>query len=286
MRISAQVLLLLGLIFSSAGCPKPIDNGSVQDALSRSEALELYNANVRAIPAFSAIIGNWKARFTDSDGEKKNFDESGGKLFYHPSQNLPPRFYLQTNVNVLANGALIIGSNQKEYWMYSKWAERGAWGKYEHLGKSCAENIPIHPLTLLEFIGFMELDESNKNIIYENRPDTYVIMIVDPDSEFMNRREIIFDRRSRLPSRIIAYDKNNQLILRSELKNYKSLANAVIPGEIKLAWPERDASFQLNLVSLKPDIKNGKVRDRSKLFTRPSKYDNQKFIQIDEQCEK
>ncbi|MBN2376246.1 MAG: hypothetical protein JXD22_07590 [Sedimentisphaerales bacterium] len=287
MCISAQVFLLVGVIFLLAGCPKPIDNVPVQDALSRSEALELYNANVKAIPAFSATIHKWKARFTDSDGDKKNFDELGGKLYYHPiaNQNLPPKLYLKTSV--LGRGALIIGSNQQEYWMYSEWAERGGWGKYEHLGKPCAENIPIHPLTLLEFIGLMPLDESSPNIIYENRPDTYVITIVDPDSEFMNRREIIFDRRSGLPSRIIAYDKTNQPTISSELKNYKQLANAVIPGDIILAWPERDAFFQLNLVSLKPDFKNGKVADRSRLFRRPHpKNDNQQFIQIDEQCEK
>ena len=282
-----MVLVLAGLIFLSAACPKPVDNGPVQEALSRSEALELYNANVRAIPPFFATISNWKARFTDSEGETKNFDELGGKLYYHPvaNQNLPPKFYLKTSV--LGRGALIIGSNQQEYWMYSQWVDSGGWGKYQHLGKPCAENIPIHPRTLLEFIGLMELDESSANIKYENRPDTYVIKILDPDSEFMNRREIIFDRRTRLPVRIIAYDANNRPTLSSELKNYKPLAEAMIPGDIILAWPDQDAYFKLNLVRIKPDIKNGKIADRSRVFTRPNpKNDNQKFIQIDEQCEK
>lgn len=285
----ARAIILAGLTVGVVSCQKPIANEPVPDSLSRSQALALYNANVKAIPAFSAIVGNWKARFTDRDGKKKKFDESGGKIFYHPNQNqnLPPRFYLQTNVNVLASGALKIGSNHQEYWMYSELIDSGAWGKYQHLGKPCAENIPIHPQTLLEFIGLMPLDEASANITYENRPETYVIKILDPNSNFMNRREIIFDRRSRLPNRIIAYDKNNQLILSSELKNYRSLANAVIPGDITLTWPERDASFQLNLVSLKLDFKNGKVRDRNTVFTRPRpKNDNQQFIQIDEQCEK
>jgi len=283
----ARAIILAGLTVAVVSCQKPIASEPIPDPLSRSQALALYNANVKAIPAFAAIISNWKARFTDSDGEKKNFDELGGKLYYHPfaNQNLPPRFYLKTNI--LARGALIIGSNQQEYWMYSEWLDSGAWGKYQHLGKPCAENIPIHPLTLLEFIGLVGLDESSTNIIYENQPDTYVIKILDPNSSFMNRREIIFDRRSGLPSRIIAYDNNNQPTLSSELKNYRQLANAVIPGDIILAWPKRDAFFQLNLVSVKPDFKNGKVTDRSRLFRRPHpKNDNQKFIQIDEQCEK
>ena len=71
------------------------------------------------------------------------------------------------------------------------------------------------------------------------------------------------------------------MIIHSELKKYKPLAEAMLPTEIFISFPKENSFLRLKLTSYKLDAKN-----RDALFIRPKKIPGiEDYIQIDKDCE-
>jgi hypothetical protein len=277
-----KISLLCLFLFTASGCPRPL--GPVPEPLTRQEGLEFYNANVNAVAPFKAAIAEWEVEFPDENEKKKNFEELvwGGSIIYRPpsSWDVSAQFHLEAKAPF--ETAFVLGSNEQEFWMYSELAEHGGWGKYEHLGKSCSENVLIPPQLILEFIGLRPIPDNPPFPVYKIYPETYVYEYIDIDDEgYSSKREIVIDRRSNLPIEINAYSSEGQRIMHSELKNYQPLADAMLPTRIFLSWPHRDTFIRLKIRSFKVDEK-----DRSKLFIRPARPGIEDYQQIDESCEK
>jgi len=279
MRHIFQILLLGSFLFV-LGCPPPL--GPVPEPLTRHQALELYNANVQAIQPFRAGIAEWEMEFIDPDGEKKHFKELFGKIFYRPPTQVdtPAKFYLEASAPL--QKGWVIGSNEKEYWMYSQWAQFGRWGKYKHYGKDCAALVPVHPQVLLEFAGLLPLPNEPPYPLYKVRTENYIIeYIVLKHEGYSSKREIIVDRRTNLPREINAYNADGLMIMHSILKNYKTLGKAKLPTEIYLSFPKEDSFLRLKISSYKLDTKA-----REPLFRRPTKISGiEDYLQIDKDCE-
>ena len=279
MRHIFQILLLGSFLFV-LGCPPP--RGPVPEPLPRYDAIERYNANVNAIQPFKAVIAEWETEFIDPDGKKQHFNELGGSIFYRPpfGEGSRPKIYAQTEV--LGQDAWVVGSNETEYWMYSQWGKFGRWGKHKHYGKDCVAMMPIHPQVLLEFIGLLPLPNEPPYPLYKIRAETYVIEYVVLKNEgYFSKREIIVDRRTNLPREINAYNADGLMILHSELKKYKPLAEAMLPTEICISFPKENSFLRLKLKSYMIDAKN-----RDALFIRPKIIpDIEDYLQIDKDCE-
>lgn len=279
----AKTTLICGIVFlflTMSGCPSKLS--PIPEPLTRQQGLDLYNANVKAVPPFKATILQWKAEFPDEQGELKKHEEWGGNVLYHPflNEQSPARFYLKANAP--GKEALVLGSNEKEFWMYSKWGNYGLWGKHKHQGKPCARKMLIPPQLILEFIGLAPLPEQPPYPVYKVNPQTNIIEYVAEDDEgYSCRREIIIDRRSNLPTEINAYNRNGQKIMHSTLKNYQTLDRAHLPADILLSWPKEKSFIHLRLFGFKVDEK-----DRSKLFIRPVRIPGiDDYQQIDLPCE-
>ena len=279
MRHIFQILLLGSFLFV-LGCPPPL--GPVPEPLTRHDALEHYNANVQAIQPFRAGIAEWEMEFMDPDGEKQHFKELFGKIFYRPSAQAknPAKFYLEASAPL--QKGWVVGSNEKEYWMYSQWADFGRWGKYKHYGKDCAALVPVHPQVLLEFAGLLPLPNEPPYPLYKVRAENYIIeYIVLKHEGYSSKREIIVDRRTNLPREINAYNADGLMIIHSELKKHKPLAEAMLPTEIFISFPKENSFLRLKLTSYKLDAKN-----RDALFIRPKKIPGiEDYLQIDKDCE-
>jgi outer membrane lipoprotein-sorting protein len=284
--IIAKTILIWGMVFLVlivSGCPPQL--GPVPEPLTRQEGLESYNANVNAVVSFKAAIAEWEVEFPDEKEKKKHFEELvwGGSIIYRPpvSWDVSARFRLEARAPF--ETAFVLGSNEDEFWMYSELAEHGGWGKYQHLGKSCSNNVLIPPQLILEFIGLRPIPDQPPFPVYKIYPETHVFEYIDVDDEgYSSKREIVIDRRSNLPVEINAYSSEGQRIMHSELQDYKPLADAMLPTSIFLSWPNRDTFIRLKIRSYKVDEK-----DRSKLFVRPTKISGIKdYQQIDESCEK
>lgn len=280
MRNLVSIILISGFLFV-VGCPPPL--APVPAPLRRQEALAHYNSQVESIPPFRAGIAEWELQFYDRDEHKHHFKELFGKIFYRPPVRAerPAKFYLEASAPL--QKGWVVGSNETEYWMYSPWGGgMGYWGKYAHYGQDCASLVPMHPQVLLEFAGLLPVPVRPPYPLYKVRTETYILeYIVLQDEGYSSKREIIVDRRSNLPREINAYDADGLLSMHSELSAYKPLAQAVLPTEIFLSFPQEDSFLRLKISSYKLDAKK-----REPLFRRPARVSGiTDYQQIDKDCE-
>ncbi len=274
--------LLCGVLFGCGCCePKRLP---IPEPITRQDAIERYNANVNAIQPFKAGIAEWETEFIDPDGKKRHYNESGNKIIYHPpsDEGARPRLYVEADGPAFTQDAWVVGSNETEYWMYSVLGEFGRWGKHEHYGKDCAAMMPIHPQVLLEFVGLLPLPNEPPYPLYKVRAETYIIeYIVLKHEGYSSKREIIIDRRTNQPREINAYNTDGLMILHSELKTFKPLAEAMLPTEIFISFPKEKSFLRLKLKRYMIDAKN-----RDALFIRPKIIpDIEDYQQIDKDCE-
>lgn len=248
--IMAPMLLGLGC------CPSQVSLEPVPEPLTLHEAVTYYNENVKAVGDFSAKVEEWGLQFYEEQ-KKHSFDYSGGKIFYRPAQppGRFPLFSMKTKGPTLEHGgeALVVGSNEKEFWMYSRPAQWSYWDTHENAGQFDFESIlVINPQSILEFIGLRAIPIERlirPYPIYKVLPEQNVIEYALPDETGL--REIIIDRRNNLPQQINLYDHTGQRIFESKLGNYQSLGAAMLPGEITLTAPVDDSYFRLKLSNYK-----------------------------------
>lgn len=272
-------LFFSSILFFSGCVTKPL--GPIPKPLSLAQAISLYNSNVAAIEPFSAKVGSWKIKVIDKKGKTIKHSDIGGKMYYFPPVNegKSARLYLRAST-LIEPRALVIVSNEEEYWIHSRLGDYGRWGKYIHLGKPCSGNMPVNPQAFLEFIGFGPLPTVPPYPLFKVGPEENVIeYIIIADDGLYSQREIKLDRRSNLPIEINVYDKTGKMAIQSRLSDYKKLNNAMLPGNIRLSFPLDDSYLELTLENFRI---NSKAKER--LFRRDGKGLDD-YQQIDKECE-
>jgi hypothetical protein len=278
------VLVWLGLagLGGLVGCKtiKP-----VCEPLTRMEAMTRYNANIEALPPFKANVFEWEVKFVDDKGKKQKHPHMGGRVYFVPAETpeQPSSFFLMTKA--VMGDALVVGSNEKEFWMYIKPDKRGWWGKYEHQGKDCSKQMMIDPQVFLEFIGLRHLPIRPIYPAYKVADDHYTIEYIDYQKDgYQIKREIIIDRCDNLPREINTYNQNGQRTMHSRLSNYKKLGEAWVPGEIQIATAIQDFRFRLKLWGFKAIKKDD--RKLSRILQRPRRISGiDDYQQVDKDCE-
>jgi len=256
--------------------------------LTRMEVLERFNSNVAALGAFKASIFEWDAKIVDEQGKKQRHRHLGGSVRYVPPEEplKPSSFFLSTRAPI--GEAMVVGSNEEEYWMYIKPLGKGWWGKYEHQDKKCADKMMINPQAFLEFIGLRQLPTQPVRPGYKVGREQNILEFIElVDGGYWIRREIIIDRRDNLPKEVRAYGENGKLILQSWLGKYKQLGQAWVPSEIRVIEKNGDEvmlDFRLKLWNFKMIDKDD--RKLSILLRRPRKIKGiDDYQQIDQECE-
>ena len=288
MRLINPSTGLLGLIvaglFVLTGCHPP-EVRPVPPAISHQKALQLYNANVRAIPAFAAKIARWQIRLAE-DGKPTTHQGQGAKVFYRPADRHDgyPRFYLQADTTLMSR-ALVMAANDEEYWMLSRPAAKGWGGTYEGAKQCSLANPLINPQFVLEFIGMRPMPDDPAQpplSIYRVAPDWNIIsFLAMTDRGVLLRREIKIDRRTNLPVEITAYDDLGQAVLIAQLDDYQPIGKAKLPGEFVLRHPPDDSFIKFSLRDFRIDPKK-----RDALFVRnPVIAGIDEFVSIDALCE-
>jgi hypothetical protein len=282
------VLSLIGLV----GCEPQRQVKPLPAPLTLEQTLGHYNTNIQNISPFKAFIKRWEVCILDENGKQQNHKESLGKVFYCPPLNEGDLAMLYLQADWAFGEAFVIGSNQTEYWFYTKNPKQdfGQWGKYEHLGKPCANHIPFNPQRLLEYIGLRPLSATSDEqveLVYKNPIDSPISTISyirkSEGGSYYLQSEILFDRYTNQASEILEYDENGQVVLHSKLNEYASLENASVPTDILITYPLDESYIHLKLHRFKLDR-----GDRTKLFTRRERIsgiDPEDYQQIDKQCE-
>ncbi len=270
-------------IFLLGGCDGNKRRPPVLDPISRVEALELYNTNIQAIVPFKARLASWEVAYPEN-GKIVRHQGNAGTVFYHPpASGGYPRFFLQADKELLASEALVLGCNEEEYWMYSRPAKRGWWGRYRHLDKDCNAGGVLNPHTLMDLIGLRPVDAAAARwSVYKIGPRDYTLALTEMTEDgLLLRREIVVSRVDHLPREVTLYGTDGQALIRCELSDYLTLGEARLPGRIQLYQDRNDSYLKLRLKDLQED-----ERSRDCLFTKECRTDGlEEFVQIDRDCD-
>jgi hypothetical protein len=241
--ISVAILILAGCE-SRIHKPTKICPGkdSVSDALA---ALKLQSQNVVPLRA------NGQCRFEYYvEGKKKPQKENFNvKLLVNP----PVELYLQGD-KALVPKAIVLGSNEKEFWLSIRPKEISThwWGNWSE--QDLSEGLVINPRTLLESLGIGEI-EPQKDWSLSNEGPYDVIAKREQDVVIKKIYIYSCDYRVR---KIEFFSRDGQIVADAELDRYKEVSDGFfIPSLIKVTTYSRETgesllSITLDLNSIKP----------------------------------
>ena len=272
-----------------AGCIPPKSLEPMPAPLLREQALQIYNANVRAVPAFAASISDWQVKLKD-DGKIHNHTGNGRRIFYRPPGRAADRADFYLVARAVFEDAFVIGSNQAEYWLASEVGKFAMWGLHANIGKDCVEQVVLDPELFLEFVGLQTVptdgDGSTYVMYHVTDEDNIIQYAVMTDEGMRLYRQIVVDRRTNLPRGVTGYDSAGLEFMRSELKNYKPvkpLDDVMLPADILLSWPGAESFIHLKIGWYKVD-----TEPKEKLFMRPRRFSGvepEDYRQVDKACD-
>jgi len=235
-------------------CPGKV---SVADALA---ALQTQSRNVVPLQAKGQCRFEYR-----TEGKKKlqreNFD---AKLWVNP----PVESYLQAD-KPLVSKAIVLGSNEKEFWLALRPTESAYWwGNWSE--QDLSEGLIINPRTLLESLGIGEV-ESQRDWSLSNDGPYDVISKQQQDVVIKKIYIYSCDYRVR---KIEYFNRDGQIVANAELDKYKEVSDGFfVPSLLKVtAYSEETGEITLSISLDLNSIKLEKMTEpkRNYLFKMPS----------------
>ena len=241
--ISAAILILAGC---ESQIHQPINicpgKDSVADALA---ALKSQSQNVVPLRA----NGQCRLEYHVEGKKKQQRENFNMKLWANP----PVEIYLQGD-KALVPKAIILGSNEREFWLSIRPKEISThwWGNWSE--QDLSEGLVIDPRTLLESLGIGEVEtqqdwslsnEGTYDIISKRQQGVVIKKIYVHSCDYRVRRIEFFNR-------------DGHVVAGAELDKYKKVSDGFfIPSLIKVTTYAQDTgessfSITLELKSIKP----------------------------------
>jgi hypothetical protein len=250
------------LIFS--GCaiepPKPIE--VVPGKSSVTEAMSVLKA--RSEKAVSLLArGRCIFEYYDPESKKRKKEQLAVVVLLEP----PVKIYLQGDATLVPK-ALILGSNEREYWLMLRPKEISTywWGAWSE--QDSYEGLMINPKTLFEALGFLEI-ESQENWSLSSKG---VYDILTQQSSGVVVKKIHISKQGYLINKIEYFNSEGLALARAELKNYKKLAGGFfVPASIEIVtYKQDDGAEPLGITFNLTTIKQKEFPEKQqKLFERP-----------------
>jgi hypothetical protein len=250
------------LVFT--GCviepPKPIEVGPGKESVT--EALTVLKA--RSQNAVS-LLARGRCVFEYYDPEKKKRKKE--KLDVIILMKPPVEIYLQGDVTLVPK-AMILGSNEREFWLSMRPNEISTywWGTWSE--QNSFQGLMINPRTLFEALGFLETGaEEEWSLSNEGDFD-----VLTKQNRGVVIKKIHISKRGYRVGKIEYYDSNGQALALAELTDYKEVSEGYfVPASIKIIAYNQNVNAEplgitLNLKSIKPKEFNERQK---KLFVRP-----------------
>jgi len=251
MKILRKLILYISVvILILAGCesrirqPTKICPGkdSVADALA---ALQLHSQKVMPLRA------NGQCRFEYYvEGKKKPQRENlNVKLWVSP----PVEIYMQGD-KALIPKAIVLGSNEKEFWLSISPKEISThwWGYWSE--QDLSKGLVINPRTLLESLGIGEVEsQHNLSLSHEGPYD----IISKRQQDVVIKKIYIYSCDYRV-RRIEFFNQDGQTVADAELDKYKEVSDGFfVPSLIKVTTYSQETgefslSITLDLSTVKP----------------------------------
>ena len=286
--------LLVPLLACVAGCPRHIKppSGYWGETDPMVRVVDDVNRNNQAVPTLWASLG-YKATVLD-DKKKTHTVTGAGVLLYRT-----PRDMRLIGSKEIVGTIFEVGSMAERYWLLLKpEIDTMWWGYHRNVGKPCVtEPVPIPPYYVVEVLGVAAIDTNFNNLPsptmrFDNDRDAYVFVwnAKLPDRWFAVK-EVWYDRRTKLPTRVMLYDVNGRVVLRAELGDHKAVEVKDLPraqwpkvaNSFRLFFPDNGTRMELDLREVMLD-KRGSPTRRGIMFPNPNTA-AQKVIQVDAACE-
>jgi len=255
---AAGILILVGC---APEIRRPLEicpgKGSVAEAVS---ALQSHSQNIVPFKANGQCLLEYYVK----EKPKPHKERFSVKLWVNP----PVEIYLQGDATLVPK-AIILGSNEREFWLSIRPKEISTywWGKWSQQDSS--ETLMINPKTLLEALGIAAVDaESNWSLSNEGAFD-----ILTKRQRGVVIKKIYVYSCDYLVKRIEYFDVYGQVAVVAELDKYKQvLEGFFVPAGIKIIKraddnPEGSLSITLDLKSIRPAKITAK--QQNVLFNRP-----------------
>lgn len=294
---SRALILLLATVVLSPGCRPRRDGATatqppyVGPTQPMAEVVAEINANNAAVPTLWARH-YFEANIVD-EKEQSHFVNGDGVLLYQS-----PRGMRLVGTKAAAGTVFELGSTDDRYWL-TLVPERDTmwWGWYRNLGKPCVDlrAMPVRPDLVLEVLGVATI---NTNFLeppapvmrFNNDADAYMFVWSVPlAGRWAARKEIWYDRATKLPRRVFLFDENGRVVLRARLSRHAAVEVAEVPQErwprvaraYDLFFPDTGStmSFELDEVALD---RKGVPTQRGITF--PADPTVRQVIQLDENC--
>jgi len=252
--ISVTILILAG-----CGVPQQVAMRGCRGKRNVGETLVELSSQSRQAVALRAY-GQCAVRYSD-ENSKVHRQQFPVKIWFEP----PFQMRLQGDIAFDPRG-LVLGTNQKEFWMSSKLGAAAGcyWGTWSRAGSF--EKLRISPRLVLDAFGTVDIgDKKNWSLSKE-----YGFDVLTGNGSDGVVKKIYVDRCSYLIGRIEYINDNKQIAAVTELSKYQQVADGFsIPSAIKITtYPDSVGDvFEIRLDSVKPAGFSEKQRQR--LFDRP-----------------
>jgi len=245
------------LIF--AGCAPEIQGPVevVPGKESVAEALSVLKARSQnAVPLLAK--GRCLLQYYDAEKKKPKKEPLTVRVLVKP----PFEIYLQGDATLVPK-AVVLGSNEREFWLALKPKEISTywWGQWSEQVSS--QGLTINPRTVLEAIGVVEIKaEENWSLSNEGAFDVLTRreppFLLSQESTGVVTKKIYIYSRDYLVRKIEYFDSNGQAVAYTELEGYKEVSDGYfVPALINIiAYRQNNGEDSLNinlhLMSIKP----------------------------------
>ena len=228
---------------------------------SAAEALSVLKA--RSKNAVSLLSrGRCVFEYYDPESNKQKKEKLEVIVLMQP----PVEIYLQGDATLVPR-AIILGSNEREFWLLMRPKEISTywWGTWSE--QESGEGLMINPRTLFEALGFLETAaQESWSLSNEGAFD-----VLTQQSRAVVIKKIHINRVDYLISQIEYFDSKGRALALAELKDYKEISEGFfVPASIEIiTYDESEEPFfgiTLDLKTIKPKEFNEKQQT---VFERP-----------------
>jgi len=224
---------------------------------SVAEALSVLKARSQnAVPLLAK--GRCLLQYYDAEKKKPKKEPLTVRVLMKP----PVEIYLQGDATLVPK-AVVLGSNEREFWLALKPKEISTywWGQWSEQVSS--EGLTINPRTVLEAIGVVEIKaEENWSLSNEGAFDVLTRreppFLLSQESTGVVTKKIYIYSRDYLVRKIEYFDSNGQAVAYTELEGYKEVSDGFfVPALINIIAyrqnsDEDSLNINLHLMSIRP----------------------------------
>ncbi|NLX05145.1 MAG: hypothetical protein GXY33_08380 [Phycisphaerae bacterium] len=270
---------VLGALWMAGCAPqRPFEPLSTAEAVTRAER------ELQPLRSFRSKGGNLGVLLTDEKGSHR-FPLGGLNVLFDGPKSL----YLSASVPGTP-AALLIGSNEEQYWLGIKpqvstlW-----WGRWKYVDQPCNEWRLAAPNRLVEALGQVNIrDLSGQYLgpVVQNRKPFHVLMYLAVDDEgfWYIAREIYLDPNDRLSvAKIMYLDPQGQADMEMRFADYRFVEDGehqgYVPERIELYWPKDKSHMKLKLGPIE-----AREEFHPRAFQMPDKTLYERAEQVDIEC--